>query len=222
MRPQRHSRRVADQASGGGRRPCSRSSSSGEPADDRAVLSAPGARRVVRDLGERPHRLTRHGPQREEVEVLARVDEALRVGGRAHEADAQPQPHGDDDRDGRERGGEAECAGELVDALAHRGARLLERRARAGRLRQPGAQLVPDERDLLRLLARARQGLVDRHARRGERVGGGAQGRHEVVDPPAGIHPEADPQEDEDVGEQLPRATGGGVRIQLHGASPVG
>ena len=50
----------------------------GELADDGAVLAAPGAGRVVRDPGERPHRLARHGPQREEVEVLTRVDEALR------------------------------------------------------------------------------------------------------------------------------------------------
>ncbi len=64
--------------------------------------------------------------------------------------------------------------------------------------------------------------LVDRRARRGEGVGGGAQGRDEVVDPPAGIHPEADPEQDEDVGEHLPRAAGRGVGIELHGASRVG
>ncbi len=84
----------------------------GEAPDDVAVLTPPRTCGVLGDPGQRPHRLVRHGPEREEVEVLAGVDEALRLGRVAHEANSDVEPHGEDDEDGHERHREAEPEGE--------------------------------------------------------------------------------------------------------------
>src|SRR6478609_4201923 len=65
--------------------------------------------------------------------------------------------------------------------------------------------------------ARAGEGPVDRLSGRRDRVRRGTQLLDRVVDLATGIHPEADPQEHEHVGQQLSGASGGGVCVELHG-----
>ena len=104
----------------------------GKAPDDVSVLSPPRTCRVLRHAGQRPHRLVRDGPEREEVEVLTGVDEALRLGRVAHEANSDVEPHGQNDQDGCERHDEAEPQGDPTATIkASSPPAAVNRRARA-------------------------------------------------------------------------------------------
>src|SRR3954451_5560318 len=88
-----------------------------QPAYDECVAPAPRAGRVVADAGQPVHRLAGERAQREQVEVLGAVDEALGRAGPSYE----PPPDGQVDRarqqDRHQRDRELQPEREVLDVV---------------------------------------------------------------------------------------------------------